>query len=32
MTGALHAAVPIAAGETYRAEFDRIGPVTARIV
>lgn len=32
MTGALHAAVPIAAGETYRAEFDRLGPVTVRIV
>jgi 2-keto-4-pentenoate hydratase len=32
MTGALHAAVPVAAGEIYRAEFDRLGPVTARIV
>ena len=32
MTGALHAAVPIAPGETYRAEFDRLGPVTVRIV
>jgi 2-keto-4-pentenoate hydratase len=32
MTGALHAAVPVAAGETYRAEFDRLGPVTVRIV
>jgi 2-keto-4-pentenoate hydratase len=32
MTGALHAAVPVVAGETYRAEFDRLGPVTARIV
>jgi 2-keto-4-pentenoate hydratase len=32
MTGALHAAVPVAAGQTYRAEFDRLGPVTARIV
>jgi 2-keto-4-pentenoate hydratase len=32
MTGALHAAVPIAAGQTYRAEFDRLGPVTVRIV
>ena len=32
MTGALHAAVPIAPGETYRAEFDRLGPVTARII
>jgi len=32
MTGALHAAVPVVAGQTYRAEFDRLGPVTARIV
>jgi 2-keto-4-pentenoate hydratase len=32
MTGALHAAVPIAPGETYRAEFDRLGSVTVRIV
>ncbi|MEI8056422.1 MAG: fumarylacetoacetate hydrolase family protein [Actinomycetes bacterium] len=32
MTGALHAAVPITAGQTYRAEFDRLGSVTARIV
>ncbi len=32
MTGALHAAVPISAGETYRAEFDRLGSVTVRIV
>jgi len=32
MTGALHAAVPVQAGETYRAEFDRLGPVTVRIV
>ncbi|MDQ3734612.1 MAG: fumarylacetoacetate hydrolase family protein [Actinomycetota bacterium] len=32
MTGALHAAVPIAAGEVWRAEFDRLGSVTARIV
>jgi 2-keto-4-pentenoate hydratase len=32
MTGALHAAVPIAPGETYRAEFDHLGPVTVRIV
>jgi 2-keto-4-pentenoate hydratase len=31
MTGALHAAVPVAAGETYKAEFDRLGPVTVRI-
>lgn len=32
MTGALHAAVPLKAGEVYRAEFDRLGPVTVRIV
>jgi 2-keto-4-pentenoate hydratase len=32
MTGALHAAVPVEAGETYRAEFDRLGAVTVRIV
>ncbi|BBG02646.1 MULTISPECIES: 2-keto-4-pentenoate hydratase [Pseudonocardia] len=32
MTGALHAAVPMAAGETYRAEFDRIGTVEVRVV
>lgn len=31
MTGALHAAVPVAAGQTYQAEFDRLGPVTVRI-
>jgi 2-keto-4-pentenoate hydratase len=31
MTGALHAAVPVSAGQTYRAEFDRLGPVTVRI-
>ena len=31
MTGALHAAVGIAAGQNYRAEFDRLGPVGARI-
>lgn len=28
MTGALHAAVPMRPGETYVAEFDRLGPVT----
>jgi 2-keto-4-pentenoate hydratase len=28
MTGALHAAVPMAAGDVFRAEFDRLGPVT----
>jgi 2-keto-4-pentenoate hydratase len=32
MTGALHAAVPMRAGETYTAEFDRLGPVRVRIV
>jgi 2-keto-4-pentenoate hydratase len=31
MTGALHAAVPMAAGEVYRAEFDRLGPVSIRV-
>jgi 2-keto-4-pentenoate hydratase len=28
MTGALHAAVPISPGETYRAEFDLLGSLT----
>jgi 2-keto-4-pentenoate hydratase len=32
MTGALHAAVPVAAGDVFRADFDRLGPVTARMV
>jgi 2-keto-4-pentenoate hydratase len=32
MTGALHAAVPMAAGETYVAEFDRLGTITVRVV
>lgn len=32
MTGALHAAVPMAAGDTFRAEFDRLGTVTSRVV
>ncbi|MET0834865.1 MAG: fumarylacetoacetate hydrolase family protein, partial [Actinomycetota bacterium] len=27
MTGALHAAVPLAAGDVFRAEFDWLGPV-----
>jgi 2-keto-4-pentenoate hydratase len=27
MTGALHAAVPLADGDVFRAEFDRLGPV-----
>ena len=31
MTGALHAAVPMAAGDVFRADFDRLGPVTLRI-
>jgi len=30
MTGALHAAFPISPGDVVRAEFDRLGPVTAR--
>jgi 2-keto-4-pentenoate hydratase len=32
MTGALHAAVPMTAGEEYRAEFDRLGSVAVRVV
>jgi 2-keto-4-pentenoate hydratase len=32
MTGALHAAVPMRAGEEYCAEFDRLGAVSVRIV
>ncbi len=32
MTGALHAAVPLAAGEVFRADFDRLGPVTVRSI
>ena len=32
MTGALHAAVPMSAGDVYRADFDRLGPVTVRVV
>jgi 2-keto-4-pentenoate hydratase len=31
MTGSLHAAVPLAAGDVFRAEFDRLGPVTLRV-
>jgi 2-keto-4-pentenoate hydratase len=31
MTGALHAAVPMAAGDVFRAEFDRLGAVTVRV-
>ena len=32
MTGALHAAVPVTAGDVFRADFDRLGPVTARMI
>lgn len=32
MTGALHAAVPMHAGDVFRAEFDRLGPLTVRVV
>jgi 2-keto-4-pentenoate hydratase len=32
MTGALHAAVPMAAGDVFRADFDWLGPVTIRVV
>ncbi|WP_439378868.1 2-keto-4-pentenoate hydratase [Amycolatopsis lexingtonensis] len=31
MTGALHAAVPMAPGDVFRADFDRLGPVTLRV-
>ncbi|MBN9107506.1 MAG: fumarylacetoacetate hydrolase family protein [Pseudonocardia sp.] len=31
MTGALHAAVPMKPGDVFRAEFDRLGAVTARV-
>ena len=31
MTGALHAAVPMTPGDVFRAEFDRLGPITARV-
>ncbi|HEY0813931.1 MAG TPA: fumarylacetoacetate hydrolase family protein [Pseudonocardia sp.] len=31
MTGALHAAVPMTAGDVFRAEFDRLGPITVRV-
>ena len=30
MTGALHAAVPFQAGDVFRADFDRLGPITVR--
>jgi 2-keto-4-pentenoate hydratase len=32
MTGALHAAVPMQAGDVFRAEFDRLGPITLKVV
>jgi 2-keto-4-pentenoate hydratase len=32
MTGALHSAVPMNSGDVFRAEFDRLGPVTVRVV
>lgn len=32
MTGALHAAVPMTAGDVFRAEFDVLGAVTVRVV
>ncbi|PBC51873.1 2-keto-4-pentenoate hydratase [Rhodococcus sp. ACS1] len=31
MTGALHAAIPMTRGDVFRAEFDRLGPVTVRV-
>lgn len=31
MTGALHAAVPMTPGDVFRADFDRLGPVTVRV-
>ncbi len=32
MTGAVHAAVPMRAGDVFRADFDRLGPVTVRVI
>ena len=32
MTGALHAMVPIQAGDTFRAEFDHLGPIALKVV
>jgi len=32
MTGALHAAVTMQPGDVFRAEFDRLGPVSVRVV
>jgi 2-keto-4-pentenoate hydratase len=31
MTGALHAAIPLSPGDTFTAEFDRLGPVTLHV-
>ena len=31
MTGALHAMVPVAPGDVFRADFDRFGPITIRM-
>jgi 2-keto-4-pentenoate hydratase len=31
MTGALHAAVPMRPGDVFRADFDRLGPLTVRV-
>ncbi|GAA1850578.1 fumarylacetoacetate hydrolase family protein [Pseudonocardia ailaonensis] len=31
MTGALHVAVPMSPGDVFRAEFDRLGPVTVKV-
>ena len=31
MTGALHAMVPIAPGDIFRAEFAHLGPITLRV-
>jgi len=31
MTGALHAAVPMIAGDVFVAEFDRLGSVSLRV-
>jgi 2-keto-4-pentenoate hydratase len=32
MTGSLHSAVPMEPGDVFRAEFDRLGPVSVRVV
>jgi 2-keto-4-pentenoate hydratase len=31
MTGALHAMVPVSPGDVFRADFDRLGPITVRM-